>query len=490
MNNVLYFSFLLPTLLHSELPPLNSSSVSSKIAAYDGRLLILDGDVELDLGIGKLFAQHAAIEKPELGAEIPCSIVDLQEDVRVSLKQRAELLCEKAHFDFSKLLGELLPKIGGQVIYRDSIQKEQGKQEPFQLSGNRVELHLTKQTKEEGKVEYQLDEILAYDDVCLDSNQDIHVSADRALFQRKTAQSSTPIVTAHPKDDQGLCLITHQKDHIDAKCIILDIQHALINLQSALGSLYSTLIPQQKEPLKFRSDLVTWYNLEHRLTLLGNVHVEEPSLGTIESAQLEMVQSDEHQLKSLKAQGKTTLEHLDLNTGSKHTLTCLGSFNIDEDKQSITLKSPLIEGKVPFDQQLYYAYEDIAVNADVAKCLYQKVEHAAKLSSLSLEGNVRLFSLDPKQTLRCAIADNLVYHPETNTFLLSSKSKRKVLFWNEEEGLSISAQHVEITKDASGKESVKSKGNVKFAFSTAEHQLLQKIFPFYQPPEASHATEE
>lgn len=489
MNKVLYFSLFLPTLLHSEPTPLNSSSVSSKTAAYDGHLLILDGDVELDLGIGKLFAQHAAIEKPELSAELPCSIVDLQEDVRVSLKQRAELLCEKAHFDFSKLLGELLPKLGSQVIYRDSIQKEQGKQEPFQLSGNRVELHLAKQTKEEGKIDYQLDEILAYDDVCLDSNQDIHVSADRALFQRKTAHSTTPIVTAYPKDEQGLCVITHQKDQVDAKCIILDIQRAQINLKSALGSLYSTLIPQQKEPLKFRSDHVFWYNQEHRLTLSGNVHVEEPSLGMIESVELEIVQSDGSQLKSLYAQGKTTLEHFDLHTGNKHVLKCLGSFYIDEDNQSIILKSPLIEGKVPFDQQLYYAYQDVAVHADAAKCLYQKVEHTSKLSSFTLEGNVRLFSLDPKQTLRCAIADHLVYNPDTNTFSLSSKSRRKVLFWNEEEGLSISAQHVEITKDASGKESVKSKGNVKFAFSTAEHQLLQKIFPFYQSPEQNHAEE-
>lgn len=486
MNKVLYLSLFVPTLLQCEITPLNSSSVSSKTAAYDGRLLILDGDVELDLGIGKLFAQHAAIEKPELSAEFPCSIVDLQQDVRVSLKQRAELLCEKAHFDFSKLLGELFPKLGGQVIYRDSIQKEQGKQEPFQLSGNRVELHLAKHPKDEGKVDYQLDEILVYDDVSLDSNQDIHVAADRALFQRKTSYSATPIVTAYPKDEQGICIITHEQDHVDAKSIILDIQHAQVNLQSALGSLYSTLIPQQKLPLKFRSNHVTWYHQDHRLTLSGDVLVEEPSLGTIESSELEIVQADNNQLKSLSAQGKTTLEHIDLHTGNKHLLKCLGSFYVDEDKQSITLKSPLAEGKVPFDQQLYYAYQDLAAHADTAKCLYKKVVHAATLSSFSLEGNVRLFSLDPKQTLRCAIADHLLYNPETNTFLLSSKSKRKVLFWNEEEGLSISAQHVEITKDAAGKESVKSKGNVKFAFSTAEHQLLQKIFPFYQPLQEKH----
>lgn len=487
MNKVLYLSFFVPALLQSEPISLNSSSISSKTAAYDGQLLTLDGDVELDLDLGKLFAQHAALEKPELNTELPCSIVDLQQDVRVSFKQRAELLCEKAHFDFFKLFGELFPKMGGQVIYRDMIEKEQGRQEPFQLSGNRVELRLAKQAKEIGKIEYLLDEILAYDDISLDSNQGIHVLADRALFQRKTGYSPTPIVTAYPKDEEGRCMITHEQDQVEAKHIILDIQHALIDLQSAFGSLFSTLIPQQKLPLKFRSNHVAWYHPEHRLILSGDVHVEEPSLGMIESSEIEIVQSENKQLKLLNAQGKTILEHLDLRTGNKHHLKCLGSISVDEEKQSITLNSPSIHGKVAFDQQLYYAYQDFASHADHAHCLYKKEEHAAALSSFSLDGNVRLYSLDPKQSLRCALADHLVYRPDTNTFTLSSKSKRKVLFWNEEEGLCISADHVEISKDASGKENVKSKGNVKFAFSTAEHQLLQKIFPFYQPLKVNYA---
>ena len=90
-----------------------------------------------------------------------------------------------------------------------------------------------------------------------------------------------------------------------------------------------------------------------------------------------------------------------------------------------------------------------------------------------------------KLILRCAVADQFAYYPETETMILSAQNGESVLFWDDTQQLSISAREVHLSRDEKG-ENIKGVGNVRFAFSTIENELLKKLFPFYQPKRGAH----
>ena len=107
------------------------------------------------------------------------------------------------------------------------------------------------------------------------------------------------------------------------------------------------------------------------------------------------------------------------------------------------------------------------------------------LKTIDLEGEVQLCkcaepsSLDPHPGGgRFAKADHLHYQNEAQLLTLTAAPHERVLFWDEEKHLSISASEVQISKDPQTREeSIKGIGNVRFHFSPAENALIAKIFP-------------
>jgi lipopolysaccharide export system protein LptA len=142
--------------------------------------------------------------------------------------------------------------------------------------------------------------------------------------------------------------------------------------------------------------------------------------------------------------------------------------------------SPVTSGKVPFDQQMCYQDGEFTVYADKANLEYSIVDDALQPVSLTMRGNVRLRSQEEESPPRAAIADRVNYSPATRTLILTANPGKRVLFWDQQQAMRISATEVHVTYDAeSGKESVKGVGNVKFAFTAEESDKLQKYFPLY-----------
>lgn len=161
-----------------------------------------------------------------------------------------------------------------------------------------------------------------------------------------------------------------------------------------------------------------------------------------------------------------------------HKLISQGEILIDSEQLRATVQSPQVAGKVLPENQLYYEESEVAIYADSSQMEYALVGHAMQPTSLTLKGNIRLFSHDPKQPPRCGIADRVTYSLSTRTLILSADPGRKVLFWDETQGMHLSAPEVHITYDSETKQqNIKGVGKVQFAFTPEEQSKFQQIFP-------------
>ena len=76
----------------------------------------------------------------------------------------------------------------------------------------------------------------------------------------------------------------------------------------------------------------------------------------------------------------------------------------------------------------------------------------------------------------------MTYSPSTKTLILSANPGQRVLFWDEQQLVRMSAQEVHLTQNPATQQMViQGVGNVKFSLSTEENETLKKFFPQYKP---------
>ena len=478
--------FLAFCLLANQMP--DNSSLSSTNASYDGSNLVLTGHVVLDHGLGKMTAEEASLEKQEVGKDFPFSHIQLRKEVLLALKNSSQILCDKADLDFNALKGILHSSEDGYVVFTDVLKKS-----ALKLSGHLVELNFAKHDQEGKKSEFEVQSILAKEGVIIDYSDDFQLMADHALYRRETSSSNKTskkefqgFLTAYPKDAASQCRITHQGDVIDADMVDLDLVHSKISLLHPKGILAAALLPhvEQAGEMRFRSEHLYWDQIKNILTLKGQIAIDEPSLGTL-CAQDEMqitqaTVKGKRLLQKIHSQGPTHLIYKDSH-GRSHKLISQGIVNFEREHLKATIESPDHEGLVSRDKQLYYEEDELALYADNAALEYSAVGDTIHPASLTLKGNVRLFSHDPHKPFRCGLADRMTYSLVTQTLILSANPGKKVLFWDEMQGMRLAAPEVHITFDPQTKEQqVKGIGAVQFTFTPEEQSKLQQFFPQLQ----------
>ena len=105
-----------------------------------------------------------------------------------------------------------------------------------------------------------------------------------------------------------------------------------------------------------------------------------------------------------------------------------------------------------------------------------------KLQRITIFGNVKIINYAPQDpdekdpVLQYAIADHVTFDPETELMVLSSTAPSKVIFMDEINDIAISANRVEIQRNAAGKESIRGSGNVRFQLMKDELSTLREHF--------------
>ncbi len=471
-------------LLFTNLYALEEDTISSLNATYEDDNLILQGEVQLHHGLGTLFAEKASLYKQENNKDLPFSSIHLQDEVKIICKNQAVLNCDIAKLDFITLQGKISSLGINPVTYIDKIIKGT-ESTPFQIQSQIIDIIFDEQTKTSG-TEYLCKDILAKENVTLQYDRDFILKTDEAHYKSTSpdAASLNGIITAYPTSPHPCCHLYYQDEIIETSFIEITTEKSLIHLKNPKGSLPSSLFsPKQKGQLFFSCKDLNWNHLTGLLTLEKEIQIQESHFGCLSADNILIIeqgkQEDPILVKSIHVDGPCLLSHND------SSLTSYGSLHIDGIKGQLTALSPKKGGLSLLDNQVLYQNNDMRLQADTA--LLEYLEPLHELSSLTFQGNVRIQSLDTAKAARYALADRLVYAPDTKTIILSAHTGKKVLFWDEEQGATLSAKEVHLTQNPlTNKTEIKGIGNMKLSLSKEEQKQLKNNFPAFPISEDNH----
>ena len=454
----------------------NDVSVSSKEATYDGDTLILGGSVSLNHGLGTLFAEKAFLQKQGADADLPFSSIELKEMVHIVLKNKAELSSETAELDFISMKGKLTSKENERIIFTETL-----KDASVRMLSKNADLSFIKQGTDSTSLEYAIKTLVAKEEVLLEYTKDFILKADEASYDLAGT------IKAYPTLPNTTCELSYQGGIIKTSFIELNIEKSLLDLKTPNGVLNSSLFfddsANKNSQFLFRCKNLHWDHAKETLTLQDDIEIKETNFGSL-SATKEMILIQEqidgkNFIKSIHVEGPSLLSH---KTGS---LTCLGFLHVDGHKGQITALSPAKKGQTLPENQLLYKSSDMNLQAD--KAFLEYAESSYELLSLVLKGNVKIQALDETNPRRCGLADKLTYAPDTKTIILSANPGKKVLFFDEQQGITMSAQEVHLTQNTeTSKTEIKGIGNMKLSLSQEETAILKKHFPNLQPLATSH----
>ncbi len=143
------------------------------------------GHVVLDHGLGKMTAEEASLQRQEAGKDFPFSLIQLRKDVLLALKTARRFLAAAPIWTLPRSkASSILQKTAKSSTPIRSKRKE-GRSKPFQTQGQFVELNFSKQSHDGKKTEYEIENILAKEDVVIDYADDFQLYADQALYRKE-----------------------------------------------------------------------------------------------------------------------------------------------------------------------------------------------------------------------------------------------------------------------------------------------------------------
>lgn len=232
----------------------------------------------------------------------------------------------------------------------------------------------------------------------------------------------------------------------------------LFFLSGSLGATYCTEV---------ESD-VAHYNGE-TITLTGRVSVKN-ALGQICSEQAILTRD---------LTGESTLDFpwAELTTSVVATLADGGQLTCDY----LFIDYPKLQGFFRGAPQVCYTDPAGKILANVAVVDYIEVAGKIHPVKVTLEGDIQLinYGSPAKPALQYALADSLIYYPETQAMLLSCE-KGTVLFFDEKRHVQMAAKQVWAERNPeTQKEAIQGIGDVRFILGPEELERLKLRFHSY-----------
>jgi hypothetical protein len=262
----------------------------------------------------------------------------------------------------------------------------------------------------------------------------------------------------------------------------------MLVMKNSKGKIESSLLPQhQKGHIEFVSEHLIWDNAKNFLTLKGKSRIIESALGTISTDEILSIQQSVIKgtkvVSKIQTKGPAEFVYKDPKSASFHKLKCTGVFKIDRNLLNAQVSgTSKTKARGKGIDQVCYEEESLGAYADMASVEFSPDQQHLHPTSLTLKGNVCLFSRHTEDPFRCGIADRVTYSPETKTMILSANPGQKVLFFDEQQGVRISASEVHLIQHPQSQQTViQGVGNVKFTLSVEENEVLKTLFPQYKP---------
>jgi len=143
-------------------------------------------------------------------------------------------------------------------------------------------------------------------------------------------------------------------------------------------------------------------------------------------------------------------------------------------KRLIWQEDVILEGNVSFED------DRVHLEANLGRLTYRKEKGRLQPNAFYCDGSVRLISSIIQDQESFALADQLLYLPETRTMILTSIAPNRVLFWQSSGDVTLSAQEVRVQIDQeTQRETVQGIGDVHFHFTLQEEDTIETLFSKY-----------
>ncbi len=212
------------------------------------------------------------------------------------------------------------------------------------------------------------------------------------------------------------------------------------------------------------------------LLLKGKVIVEH-SMGQL-TAEKALLLRNENGQKTFEFSWLHLSDHVAFHLADGSFLTCQ-ELSLDP-----AAKKAILEGK----PQVFYRDERGELYANSAQVDYVEIEGSVKPSKIHLSGNVHMISYKngmQKQIDQCqyALADQVDYFPQEDRLVFSATQGRRVLFFDPQKDLQLSAQTIYASRiSQEGQETIQGSGDVRFIFKQDELENIKDRFKW--SPEA------
>lgn len=465
-------------------------AMGGREGAKDKKIIALSGGATIKNALGSVNADRILSETEVRGGSFDS--MELDEHVQVALKEGGELHCDRAKLDFNTLQGTFSGQgESGYVQYQDKGGDKNGKGS-FILQGRHMVATLVEKTK--GSLSgLAINQIKVEGDVTVNYNRELTVKADRAVFQRREAgppgHSLQGLITLYSdaaKDE--LCTVTNLSGSlVHAEKIEIDTIDRTLVFTNPRGTL-TRAATEKIAPMEFVSDTLVWNDASGKLTLKGNVKVNQPGVGRLQNNdEVHLWLSSVHGGRSIKmidAKGESRLTYTDEAKGLSHALKCYGEIKVDHEKMETRLYSPLDgQGNVISGKQVFFEDAKGDIYADTALVQYSKQDGTIVPHKIVLNGNIRIANRLPSledaanSVLQYILADQVEFYPQTSEMTFTASNGRRVLFFDKVNVLELSAPGLKIIRDkATKKETVQGLGDVRFSFIEPEFEQLRSRF--------------
>ena len=427
------------------------------------------------------------------------NLIHLSGDVKITLDGGDRTLsCSRAFVDIQKFTGTFSSLEGEEkVIYQQNKLLDNRQLKPLMIKSYFMEARLVKNVND-----LQLLDMVANDDVLVDYNGEFLTHSDFLTY----TPDVEPILTLDVEKNEGSCeLKDNLGNFIQGERIEVNKKDQLLTCYNGVGA-----FSEANELLNFSAKKIIWDNAAHMIKLNEEAsvsHKEYGNLKTTKNLWLTFNQekalpsthvssknvvtslnegSEKRGLHFIEADGASVLTHNDSKSPIPQTIKCYGTLKVDHKKMESILKSPKDpSGHVIEKFQVVFNDSKGEIFADKVFIKYELIDSKVTPVRLVLQGNVKITNNlnssvhDLDLVKQYIMADNVEFFPQTNEMILKGNKNQRVLLFDNENDLQLSAPGLKITRDSRvKKESVLGMGDVRLSFIQSEWDKIMGCFNF------------
>lgn len=461
------------------LEPSNQSGketvVQGRDVEYDGNKISLKGEAQVENPLGIASADLMTLMTHQEGGEI--STAELCDHVVITFDQGGTLSCSKAILDHQALVGHFFS--GDTPIFYEI---DFGNQNHLKIQAEKMDASMTKSPLN------AINNITAEGNVKITHNGNLTAKGDRITYLNlaTTPPSASGLLMLSPADASSFCSIEDQRGvSILCREVTYDSVQNTMTLDQPKGTFR---FEGAGEPMQFSSDTMLWNRTSDTLTLKGAVSIHHDHMGSFETPHELIVAFKEvngkSQISTLESSSETTLVYHDATKGASHSLKCKGPCVVNHDQLEVRLSSPIGEDElVQEEMQLALQDQKGDIFADKALIKYEIDDENWVPNKIVLRGNVRIYHRLPvayndlHKIQQYVLADRVDFWPKTHEMLFKAAPAKRVLLFDSQNELEVSAPSLKIVRDvATKKESIQGMGDVRFHLNDLEIEELKKKF--------------